>query len=196
MGYDEAYEIPTEEAVTLSLRTQQIVAHESGVTRSIDPLGGSYYVEWLTDEIEERAGQVFEEIQKLGGMVSALGAGIPQRWIAEAAYQLEREIASGQRVRVGVNLYQDDADDGDADLQLFEFDQAIVDRQTERTAARLRQRDGRAHSRALRELESETRRGRNVMPSLLAAARAGATVGEMSGVFRQLFGEFREPHPW
>lgn len=196
MGYDEAYEIPTEEAVTLSLRTQQIIAYESGVARTIDPLGGSFYVEWLTDQLERRAGDVFEAILEGGGMVLALASGIPQRQVAETAYQQELEISSGRRLRVGVNVFQDDTSDEGGAFRLFEFDEAIVDRQVQRTVQRLRHRDTRAHARAMRELESDTRRGRNVMPSLINAARACATVGEMSDVFRQLFGEFREPHPW
>ena len=95
MGYDEAYEIPSEEAVTLSLRTQQIIALETGVTRTADPLAGSYYVEWLTDEIGARAREVMDDVEQAGGAVAALEAGVPQRWIAESAYRIEREISSG-----------------------------------------------------------------------------------------------------
>src|SRR5258708_30006294 len=107
MGYDEAYEIPSEEAVTLSVRTQQIIALESGVTRTADPLAGSYYVEQLTDEIEARAVAVMADIDALGGAAAAIEAGIPQRWIAEAAYRAEQELASGARPKVGVNVYGD-----------------------------------------------------------------------------------------
>src|SRR6202007_908740 len=108
MGYDEAYEIPTEEAVTLSLRTQQIIALESGVTRTADPLAGSYYVERLTDELEARAGDLMAEIDGLGGAAAAIEGGTPQRGIAESAYRTEQELASGARPKVGVNVYADE----------------------------------------------------------------------------------------
>ena len=110
MGYDEAYELPTEEAVTLSLRTQQIVAHESGVADTVDALAGSYYVEWLTAEVENRAREVMAAVEDLGGVVKALEGGTPQRWIAAEAYRRERAIADGTEVRVGVNRYVDDSE--------------------------------------------------------------------------------------
>ena len=99
MGYDEAFEIPSEEAVTLSLRTQQIIALESGVPRTVDPLAGSYFVESLTDELEARAEAVLEELDAMGGAVAAIEEGVPQRWIAESAYRIEREVADGGRDR-------------------------------------------------------------------------------------------------
>ena len=195
MGYDEAFEIPSEEAVTLSLRTQQIIAYESGVTRTTDPLGGSFFVESLTDELEARARAVLAEIDREGGVVPALECGIPQRWIAESAYRAEREIASGHRKKVGVNLYAD-AEETTERSSVFALDQGIVDRQIARTASRVASRDRVANGKALRALERATRAGENVMPPLIDAARAGSTLGEMSDVFRELFGEFREPDPW
>ena len=109
MGYDEAFEIPSEEAVTLSLRTQQIIALESGVARTVDPLAGSYFVERLTDDIEAAATATLAELDAAGGAVAAIERGVPQRWIAESAYRTEREIADGVRPKVGVNVYEDDA---------------------------------------------------------------------------------------
>jgi methylmalonyl-CoA mutase, N-terminal domain len=195
MGYDEAFEIPSEEAVTLSLRTQQIIELESGVPRTVDPLAGSFFVESLTDEIERRAEELLAEIDDLGGAVRAIARGIPQRWIAESAYRIEREIRDGVRPRVGVNVHTD----GDGTIrapELFGSDPAIADRQVARTAARMAERDERACAQAMQAVEGAAREGSNVMPSLIDAARAGATLGELSDVFRSAFGEFREPNPW
>ena len=196
MGYDEAFEIPSEEAVTLALRTQQIVALESGVPRTVDPLGGSYYVEALTDEIERRASSVLAEVDSLGGAVAALDAGVPQRWIAESAFRIESEIVEGTRPRVGVNVYADPADASVEPPELFQTDPSIAERQIARTAARLADRDEQACAAATTEVRVAAREGTNVMPSLIDAVRAGATLGELSDVFRDLFGEFREPNPW
>jgi methylmalonyl-CoA mutase N-terminal domain/subunit len=197
MGYDEAYQIPSEEAVTLSLRTQQIIALESGVPRTADPLAGSYLVEHLTDQIESRARTILAEIESLGGAVSALELGVPQGWITQAAYEAERDIADGRRQKVGVNIY---ATAGEADpaerIHLGSVDPAIAERQIARTAARVADRDAAPVARSLDRLRQETSAGRNVMPALVEAARSGATVGEMAGVFRAEFGEFREPSPW
>jgi methylmalonyl-CoA mutase N-terminal domain/subunit len=194
MGYDEAFELPSEEAVTLSLRTQQIVALESGITRTVDPLAGSFFVESLTDELERRAGEVLEEVEAAGGAVAAIEQGLPQRWIAETAYRTEREITDGVRPKVGVNVYVDD--DEAPPLDLFTLDESIAGRQVARTAGRVAARDGATHLRVMTALTDVAREGGNVMPALIDAARAGATVGEMSDVFRDVFGEFREPSPW
>ena len=194
MGYDEAFELPSEEAVTLSLRTQQIIALETGVTRAADPLAGSFFVEHLTDEIESRARDVLREIEDIGGAVSALEQGVPQRWITEAAYRAEQRLASGESPKVGVNVHVTRGDS--RDVELFQPDAGIEERQIERSRRRRAARDGSACSQALRRLEADTAAGRNVMPALVGAARAGATVGEMSDVFRCAFGEFREPSPW
>ena len=133
MGYDEAFEIPSEEAVTLSLRTQQIIALETGVTRTADPLAGSFFVEHLTDEIEARARDVLREIEDPGGAVSALEQGLPQRWITEAAYRAEQRLASGECPKVGVNVH---VSGGDArEVELFQPDPGIEERQIERTQA-------------------------------------------------------------
>jgi methylmalonyl-CoA mutase N-terminal domain/subunit len=194
MGYDEAYEIPTEEAVTLSLRTQQIIALETGVTRTVDPLAGSYYVEHLTDEIESRARDLVDEVAAAGGMVAALDAGLPQRWIADSAYEIERDLAEGRRLKVGVNIHRDRGPS--PQLNLFELDGSAAPRQVERLRDSVRRRDPAAHAAAVDRLRSDTTDGRNVMPALIDATRAGATVGEMAGVFREVFGEFREPQVW
>ena len=196
MGYDEAFQIPSEEAVTLSLRTQQIVALESGVPRTADPLAGSYFVEHLTDELEARANDVLDQIDALGGAVAAIERGVPQRWIAESAYRIERAVGDGTRPRVGVNVH---ADPDEAPVELpaaFVLDTGVVERQVARTAARVRARDGAACSAAIAAVDSAARDDRNVMPALVDAARVGATLGELSDAFRGVFGEFREPDPW
>ncbi len=196
MGYDEAFEIPSEEAVTLSLRTQQIIALESGVTRTADPLAGSFFVERLTDDIEAAAGAVLAEVEAASGAVAAIEQGLPQRWIAESAYRTERDLAQGTRPKVGVNVHVDEAGSEAAAPELFRMDEGIVERQIARTAARVAARDPQVHAEAVAAVDAVAREGGNVMPSLIVAARAGATVGELSDVFRGVFGEFREPDPW
>ena len=196
MGYDEAFQIPSEEAVTLSLRTQQIVALESGVPRTVDPLGGSYYVEALTDELEARANDVMAEIDAIGGAVAAVSEGVSQRWIAESAYRIERDIADGTRPRVGVNRYTDPEDAAVELPDMFELDPSIVERQIARTAERVAARDARAAAEALAAVAAAASGTANVMPSVIDAVRAGATLQEVSDAFRSVFGEFREPHPW
>jgi methylmalonyl-CoA mutase N-terminal domain/subunit len=196
MGYDEAFGIPSEEAVTLSLRTQQIIALETGVTRTADPLAGSFFVEHLTDEMETRAADVLAKIEDSGGAVRAIEQGLPQRWITEAAYRAELDIATGRRAKVGVNTYVA-ADDGPAPgAEGFQLDPGIAERQIARTEQRVGGRDGGVCAHALSRLRQDANDGQNVMPALVNAARAGATVGEMCEVFRQEFGEFREPSPW
>ena len=195
MGYDEAYELPTEEAVTLSLRTQQIVAHESGVADTVDPLAGSYYVEWLTSEVERRAREVMTAVEDLGGAVKALEAGAPQRWIAEEAYRTEREIADASKVRVGVNRYVDDSETRH-EPRLFTLDPGIGERQMARTEHRKAARGDHGAAAALAAFRNALRDGANVMPPILDCARVGVTLGEMSDVMRSEFGEFREPSPW
>ena len=195
MGYDEAYELPTEEAVTLSLRTQQIVAHESGVADTVDALAGSYYVEWLTDEVERRARDVIADVERLGGSVKALEGGEPQRWIAAEAYRREREVEDGSQIRVGVNRYVDESEVAH-EPRLFTLDPEIAERQIAQTKLRRAKRDPDKARSALATLSRAVRDETNVMPSLLDAARSGVTLGEMSDVMRAEFGEFREPSPW
>jgi methylmalonyl-CoA mutase N-terminal domain/subunit len=194
MGYDEALEIPTEESVRLALRTQQIIAHESGVTRTADPLAGSYFVESLTSTLRERALDLVDEVDRAGGYVHLLEQGIPQRWIAEAAYRSEQAVQSGEQVKVGVNRF---TSDGDSQLpRLFTVDEAAAGRQRARLAERLARREAAAPRKALAALRESVVAGANTMPAFLGAARAGCTVGEISGVLRAEFGEYTEPAPW
>jgi methylmalonyl-CoA mutase N-terminal domain/subunit len=194
MGYDEALEIPTEESVQLALRTQQIIAYESGVTRTVDPLAGSYFVESLTDQLQQRASALIEDIDAAGGYVRLLEQGVPQRWIAESAYAAEKAVQSGEKTKVGVNRFVT-GDDGPPP-QLFTVDETAAARQRARLAARLAARDDAAAKQELSQLREVVAAGGNTMPAFLAAARAGCTVGEITGVLRAEFGEYTEPPPW
>jgi methylmalonyl-CoA mutase, N-terminal domain len=194
MGYDEALEIPTEESVQLALRTQQIIAYESGVTRTVDPLAGSYFVESLTDQLQQRASALIEQVDAAGGYVRLLEQGVPQRWIAESAYRAEQAVQSGDRVKVGVNRFVS-ADSGPPP-RLFTVDQTAGDRQRARLAQRLAGRDDAAAKRGLARLHEAVAAGGNTMPAFLDAARAGCTVGEISDLLRAEFGEYTEPPPW
>jgi methylmalonyl-CoA mutase, N-terminal domain len=194
MGFDEALEIPTEESVRLALRTQQIIGYESGVTRTVDPLAGSYFVESLTDSLETRAAELIAQVDAAGGYVHLLEQGVPQRWIAESAYRAEQAVQSGDRVKVGVNQFA--GDDDAPPPRLFEVDEKAGHRQRARLTAHLAARDETAAQQALAALRTVAASDQNTMPALLAAARAGGTVGEIAGVLRAEFGEYREPAPW
>jgi methylmalonyl-CoA mutase, N-terminal domain len=194
MGYDEALEIPTEESVRLAVRTQQIIAYESGVTRTVDPLAGSYFVEALTDELEQRALLLVKEVDDGGGYVHLLEQGIPQRWIAESAYHSELDVADGLRVKVGVNRFVESAEP--EPLMLFSVDADAAERQRARLAERLNGRDAAAAGHQLDKLRDALSSDENTMPVLIDAARAGCTVGEIADVMRSVFGEYREPQPW
>jgi len=195
MGYDEAFQIPSEEAVTLALRTQQIIALETGIADVADPLGGSYFVESLTSQIEDRARAIVDQVDDLGGAVQALSQGIPQRWITEEAYRHERRIADGAAAKVGVNRYIDE-NAGDPTLERFAVSQGVAERQVKRVMDARDRRDSAIHASAINELHRVASEATNVMPALIEAAEAGATLGEMSDVLREEFGEFLEPSLW
>ncbi len=186
---DETYALPTEEAVTVALRTQQILAHESGVDRVVDPLAGSYYVEYLTDEMERRAGEILRRIDALGGMLRAVEQGTPQREIAESAYRHQRELEAGERIVVGVNGFRGGEEQA---IPTLKIDESVARRQAERLRAVKAARDASATAAALEGVERAAREGRNVMPPLLEAVRAQATLGELSDVFRKVHGVYRE----
>lgn len=194
MGYDEALAIPSDEAVTLALRTQQIVAHESGITNTVDPLAGSFYVESLTDEIERRANEIVAEIDDLGGAARAIADGIPQRWISERAYASERAISDGEQIKVGVNRYV--ADEDGAELNLFTIDEGSHRRQVERLERHLSTRGAAEADASIDRVTAAATDGENVMPHLIDAARAGATLGELAAALVRVFGTYEEPPPW
>ncbi len=189
-SYDEALALPTEEAVTIALRTQQVIAHETGVTNTVDPLGGSYFVEALTDEMERRAYEYFAKIDELGGMVEAVKRNYPQREIADAAFTLQQEIDAGERVVVGVNRYV--AED-EQPIPTLRIDPALEGKQLSRLQAARAKRDGAAVEATLAALRADAaHEGRNLMEPLLTCARAHASEGEIIESLQQVFGDYTE----
>jgi methylmalonyl-CoA mutase N-terminal domain/subunit len=190
-SFDETYALPTEEAATLALRTQQVIAEESGVTAVADPLGGSYFVERLTDQMEEAALQYIEKIDELGGIVRAVEDGYPQREIANSAYQFQRQVDSRQRAIVGVNKY---VSNGDGDkIPLLKIDYEVERSQIERIKQYKATRDQAAAASALDVIKRAAAGDDNLMLAVLDGIRHGVTIGEVSDVFRQVWGEHRDP---
>ena len=189
-SFDEALALPTEAAVKVALRTQQIIAHETGVTSTIDPLAGSYFVEALTDRMEQLAYDYFARIDQLGGMVEAVKQGFPQREIAEASYQLQQQIDKGERIVVGVNAY---ADEQETPLDILHVDPELERKQISRVRGVRAARDTSAVERVLADLrKSAAALDRNLMPDLLECARASATEGEIIAALQEVFGSYRE----
>ena len=189
-SYDEALALPTEEAVRIALRTQQIIAHETGVTNTIDPLGGAYFVEALTDEIEAKAYDYFAKIDELGGMVESVKRNYPQREIADASFTLQQEIDAGERVVVGVNRYV--AED-EQPIPTLRIDPALERKQLDRLQGARAARDGAAVEASLAVLrEDAAHPERNLMEPLLVCARAHASEGEIIESLQQVFGDYTE----
>jgi methylmalonyl-CoA mutase N-terminal domain/subunit len=186
---DETYALPTEEAVTIALRTQQIIAFESGADRVVDPLAGSWYVEWLTDETERRALEHIRRIDEMGGMLRAVEEGYPQREIAESAYRWQREIETGGRLVVGVNAFRSEQEEP---IPILRIDEAVARGQAERLRAVRAERSAARVAETLGALERTARDGANVVPAVVEAVKAYATLGEISDVFRKVFGVHRE----
>ena len=185
---DEALALPTEQSARVALRTQQIIAYESGVADTVDPLGGSYYVEHLTDRIEAEALAYIDRIEAMGGAATAIERGFVQREIQEAAYRYQRQVESGERLVVGVNRFTLEAE---AQPELLTLDPAVEAHQAERLARLRRQRNGGAVEQALTALRRAAEGGDNLLPPILDAVRAYATIGEISGALRSVFGEYR-----
>jgi methylmalonyl-CoA mutase, N-terminal domain len=189
-SFDEALALPTEEAVRVALRTQQVIAHETGVANTIDPLGGSYFVEALTDELEARAYEYFAKIDELGGMVEAVKRNYPQREIADAAFALQQEIDAGERIVVGVNAH---TEGDDREMPILRIDPALERKQIGRVQAVRARRDAAAVSAALAELRNNAARTEvNLMPNLLDCARVHATEGEIVEALQAVFGTYTE----
>jgi methylmalonyl-CoA mutase N-terminal domain/subunit len=189
--YDEALSIPTEKAQRIAVRTQQIIAEETGVTNTVDPLGGSYYIEWLTDELEREALQLLDEVDSLGGAVACIETGWMQQHIQDEAYRTERAIAVGDKVIVGVNRYTE-TEEGGAPL-LFRPDERAMAAQAERLARHRAGRDGAAVQRAIAAVKQAAASNESLMPRVLDAVRAEATLGEICGALRSVFGEYQPP---
>ena len=186
---DEALALPTEEAVRIAVRTQQIAALETGVTNTIDPLGGSYFVEALTDEIERQAYDYFRQIDEMGGMIRAIEAGFPMREIAEASARYQRELEEKKRYMVNVNVYEPQ---DEQEMEIHRVDPEISRRQLERLDDLKKGRDNALVERRLEELKEAARGGENTMYPILGAVRAYATVGEICDAMKEVFGSYRE----
>jgi len=186
---DEALALPTEESVRIALRTQQIIAHESGVTDSADPLGGSYLVESLTNEIEKRAAAYIETIEGMGGALEAIEKGYIQHEIQESAYRYQQMVERGELVVVGVNRFQQEAEETPETLRI---DPAVEKAQLAKLAKVKAERDSGRVASHLASLKGAAAEGDNLMPLILAAVRDYVTLGEIAGALREVFGEYRE----
>ncbi|MFP5261097.1 MAG: methylmalonyl-CoA mutase [Blastocatellia bacterium] len=189
-AYDEALALPSDEAALIALRTQQIIAHESGVTNTIDPLGGSYFIEKLTRDLEEGAFEYFRKIDDFGGMVEAIDAGFPQREIQDSSYEYQMAVESKDKIIVGVNDYVMKEEAG---IPLLQIDESVAALQGERLAKLRTERDGAKVERCLGALADGARAGKNTMPLLIDCVRAYATLGEMCDALKPVFGIYQEP---
>lgn len=188
-GYDEAISLPTEEAAKIALRTQQIIAYESGVANTVDPLGGAFFLENLTDELEKEAKDYMERIDRLGGAIKAIEAGFMQDEISSAAYDYQLKVESGEQIVVGVNKFIEEEGKQDS---LFRVDDEIRQLQIKKIEDLKKRRSAEQVDRVLRELEEAAVNGKNTMPFILKAVETYATLGEISNVLRKIFGEFRQ----
>ncbi|MFN3374833.1 MAG: methylmalonyl-CoA mutase family protein, partial [Chloroflexus sp.] len=186
---DEALALPSEKAVTIALRTQQIIAYESGVANTVDPLGGSYFVEALTDRMEREAQAIFDAINAQGGVIAAIRNGYFHREIADAAYRYQQEIDKGERIIVGVNAFQDDEP---LEIPILQMDPEGEKRHLERLNRVRRERDQALVARRLAELRAAAQGNENLMPAILDCVRAYCTLGEMCDVLREVFGVYQQ----
>jgi len=189
-SFDEALALPTENAVRLALRTQQVIAHETGVVNTIDPLGGSYYVEDLTNRLEAEAYEYFDRIRKLGGVIPAIKENFFQREIADASFRYQHEVEQKQRIVVGVNRYQHE---DEQPLEILKIDPAVEEQQIARVQAVRARRNSRTVEAALGRLkEDAAHEGRNLMLPIVDASKAYVTMGEMCDALRDVWGIWRE----
>ncbi len=188
---DETLALPSEKAVLIALRTQQLIAYESGVANTIDPLAGSYFVESLTKRMEEQAYEYFEKIEKLGGIIKAIEIGYPQKEIAQASFRYQKEVEEKKRIVVGVNDYR--IKDENIEIPILRIDPDVEKNQCRRLAQLREKRDNRKVKSRLDDLRDACRGEENLMYPILEAARVYATLGEIAGVLKEVFGEYREP---
>jgi len=188
-SYDEALALPTEQAARIALRTQQVIAYESGVPQTIDPLAGSYYIEALTNEIEKRAAEYLGKIEVMGGMLKAIERGFVQQEIQNAAYEYQQAVDCEDAIVVGVNRFEVEEEKA---IPIQKIDPALEPKQIERVRALRARRDAGPCAEALKKVEDAARSGENLMPRILAAVEACATVGEISDAMRRVFGEYKE----
>jgi methylmalonyl-CoA mutase N-terminal domain/subunit len=187
---DEAFAVPSEKAVKIALRTQQIIAYESGVIDTIDPLGGSYFIEWLTDRMEAECYRYFDKIESLGGVIPAIEKGFFQQEIANASYRFQKELERKERAVVGVNMFQSEEP---ISIPLLQMDPEGEKRQCERLRKLKKDRDSAKVKKALEKLRRIAKGRDNTMPAIMECVQAYATLGETCRVLRDVFGEYREP---
>lgn len=190
-SYDEAYTIPSKKAALISLRTMQILADEMGLKDTVDPLGGAYYIEWLTNEMEKKIVECMERVESMGGMIKAVQEGYIQREVSYQAYMKEKKIQAGEITKIGVNKYV--MEEETADMELHPFNPDVAQEQKRKLKKIKARRNGEEVKKALAELETAARTKTNVMPPLLKAVKSYATLGEITSVFKGIFGEFQEP---
>ncbi len=190
-SFDEALALPSENAVQVALRTQQIIAHETGIADTVDPLGGSYYLEWLTNQIENKAMEYISIIDKMGGSLRAIEKGFIQKEIARSAYDYQRAVDSGEQVVVGVNKF---ISDDDYEQEILEIGTEIEEKQKDRLKKLKRERNNRKVTEILGSVKEVARSNENIMPVLIEAVKTYATVGEISDTLRDVFGEYRAPN--
>ena len=187
---DETLSLPTEHAVTIALRTQQIIAYESGVTKTVDPVGGSYYIEHLTNKLEREAEEYFKKIEELGGVIKAIEQGFFQREISKSAYQYQQEIESKKRIIVGVN---DFTDEKEPDMELLKIPKKVEIEQCRQLKKLRQRRDNLKVKQTLEEIRNAAKNNKNLMPHIINAVKCYATLGEIIQTLREEFGEYREP---
>jgi methylmalonyl-CoA mutase N-terminal domain/subunit len=190
-SYDEALCLPTEDAVRVALRTQQIIAHESGATNTVDPLAGSYYVEELTNEMEEKAAEYIRKIDEMGGAIPAIEKGFMQKEIADSAYRYQREVEEKKRVIVGVNEYTIEEEE-ECPIELLRVDPKVEGEQVARLQKLKRERDNRKVKELLEKLHYAAEKNENLMPTIIEAVKAYVTLGEITEVLREVYGEYKE----
>lgn len=194
MSYDEAYAIPSEEAQRTALRTQQIIAYETGVTNTVDPLAGSYYVEWLTSRLEDEIKNYMQKIDDQGGIVAAIESGWLHREVLQRAYEEEQKTKSGEKIKVGVNMFVAEEEEKKRQtITLHRYDPETAQRQIARLTQVKAERDSAEVQAALGEVRAACEGNTNVMPSVLRAAKAYATLGEITDVMKSVFGTYRQP---
>jgi methylmalonyl-CoA mutase N-terminal domain/subunit len=191
--WDEGFSLPSEDSARLALRTQQILAHENGLCGTVDPLAGSYYVESLTNEIESRAAAYIAKIDAAGGMLAAIDSGLIHREIQEASVAFQKRVDAGERVIVGLNAFQQDGENETASEDLFEVDSRVEKRQCEKLAVLKKRRDPNGVLRALDAMEHAVVSNENLMPTIIDAVKAYATVGEICNILRDHWGEYKAP---
>lgn len=190
-SYDEAYTIPSKKAALLSLRTMQILADEMGLRDTVDPLGGSYYIEWLTHEMEKKIVSCMEKVESIGGMIKAVESGYIQREVSRQAYAREKKIQAGEITKIGVNKYV--TEEEKAEIEFHPFNPEVTIKQKQRLEKIKKQRNPQKVAAALAALKNAALSQENVMPSMLDAVKCYATLGEITKILKEVFGEFREP---